>query len=127
MGGHLATDLGADYVNVAQIFGTGSFYAVELTPAGFGPLQVMHAWLVPNNSLERALMDVGHNLLFDARLVLEAGDSGAPLQGPIPMRSLGAAFAPEQELQYFHPQPLPADYDLVIFLRSSTPSTMLPP
>ena len=124
---YLATALGADYVNVAQIFGTGSFYAVEQNPGAFGPLKVFQAQLVPNNSLERVFTDVGHSLLFDARLIPQGDDSAAVLHGPIPMRSIGATFVPGWDERNFIPLLLPDDYDLVIFSRSSTPSTLLPP
>ena len=82
MGRHLPTELGADYVNVAQLFGTGAFYAVEQDPRGFGPLQVFQARLVPNNSLERVFTAVGHSLLFDARLIPRAATPPPCCSGP---------------------------------------------
>ncbi len=122
MGDHLTSALGPDYVNVALLFGTGSFNAI----AKNGGLQVFQAGLLPNNSLERVLTDVRHSLLFDARTIPQGGDSVGPLLEAIPVRSIGATFDPTQELRYFGPQVLPHDYDLLIFLLHTSASTMLP-
>ena len=122
MGAYLDADLGADYVNLGFLFGTGSFNAIG--NQGFTKYATA---LVLNNSLEAAFMGTGQQrLLLDARSVAQGGDSAAPLRGPIPMRSIGALFLSDQASHYFVPTLLPNDFDLLIFLASSTPSIILP-
>jgi len=122
MGALLDSTLGSDYRNLGFLFGTGVFNAVG--DQGFTKYETA---LVLNNSLEAAFMETGQQrLLFDARRIPQGGDSAAPLRGPIPMRSIGALFLSDQESHYFIPALLPNDFDLLIFLASTTASTILP-
>ena len=52
--------------------------------------------------------------------------AAAPLAGPLPMRSIGAAFTPGRDLQYFAQTLLPGDYALLLYFATTTPSTLLP-
>jgi erythromycin esterase len=122
MGYYLATALGPDYVNLGFLFGTGAFNAIG--DRGFTKYQ---ATLVPNNSLEAAFTRTGlQRLLLDARLMPQGADSAAALRGPIPMRSVGALFYSDKQAQFFYAALLPGDFDLLIFIDQTTPSTILP-
>jgi len=50
----------------------------------------------------------------------------APLGGPIPMRSIGALYNPQSASAFFTRQVFPNDFDLLIFVRQATQSTLLP-
>ncbi len=123
MGGQLRSDYGGDYVNLAFLFGSGSFNAINTT---YGQLQVCTASTIPSNSIEAVFKETGKPLLLlDARELAGGGDAAAPLRGPIPARSIGAAFEPGSEQAYFYPIILPDDFDLLIYVSTSSPSTLL--
>jgi erythromycin esterase len=127
MGSHLRQALGPDYLNVGFAFGSGSFNAVEQSEAGQSRgLHAMSTSSVATGALEAYLDAVGSpRLLLDARRIA-ATAAAAPLAGPIPMRSIGAVFVPGRDLQYFSQALLPGDYDVLIYLATTTASTLLP-
>jgi len=123
MGSYLGASYGADYVNLGFAFGHGRFNAVGSN----APLQSWDAELIPANSLEAAFAGTEKQLaLLDTRLIPAAGPSAAPLAGPIPMRSIGAVFNPSIESAYFTSAILPGDFDLLLYVNSTTASTLLP-
>lgn len=122
MGAHLAT-LGSDYVNLGFLFGHGAFNAVAVG----GGQQAFIADYVPSNSLEAAFSStLQPRLLFDARRIPQGGQAAAPLAGPIPMRVIGAVYNPVLAASYYSPAVLPHDFDLLIYLETTTASTLLP-
>jgi erythromycin esterase len=125
-GGHLRRAYGSAYVNLGFLFGTGGFNAVGAgtARAGLGP---HNAQLVPNGSLEALFVATGaQRLLFDARSVLTAKAIAAPIGGPVRIRRIGSVFNPAVEPQYFVNLTLPDVFDLLIYVRSTTPSVLLP-
>jgi len=127
MGAALRSAYGDDYVNLGFLFGTGSFNAVEMSGSRHMSLRALSANVVPDGSLESLFFGMDQPLLlFDARRIPEAGSAAGILAGPLPMRSIGAAFDPAQEADYFGPTMLPDEYQLLIFVRTSSPSTLLP-
>lgn len=123
MGGHLRAKYAADYVALGFLFGRGRFNAVAPT----GQLTYFVLESVPDNSLESQFLSVGKSLaLFDTRQIASGGADAAPLAGPIPMRSIGALYNPQSSSSYFTQQLFPNDFDLLIFVRQATQSTLLP-
>jgi hypothetical protein len=59
-------------------------------------------------------------------LTCAGGADAISLAGPILMRSIGALFNPANEPAYFTSQVFPNDFDLLIFVRQATQSTLLP-
>jgi erythromycin esterase len=126
MGSYLRTAYGDGYVNAGFVFGTGGFNAVGGSGTN-GALQPFQATTVPDGSIESAFGGISQaRALFDARLIAAGGAPAAPLAGPIRMRSIGAVFSPSQELNFFGMQLFPGDFDLLIYLATTTPSTILP-
>jgi erythromycin esterase len=123
MGSYLATSYGSDYVNLGFAFGHGHFNAVGSN----APLQSWDAEQIPSNSIEAAFTSAGKSLaLFDTRLIPGGGLAAAPFVGPIRMRSIGAVFNPSAESAYFYNALFPNDFDLLVFVNSTTASTLLP-
>ena len=121
MGSYLGAKYGSDYVNLGFAFGHGRFNAVGAN----APLQSWDAELIPSNSIEAAFITTGKQLaLLDTRLIPKA-TAAAPLAGPIPMRSIGALFDPSEESEYFYNALFPNDFDLLVFVSSTTASTLL--
>ena len=122
MGSYLGSNYGSDYLNLGFAFGHGHFNAVGVN----APLQTWDAELIPSNSIEAAFTTAGNQLaLLDARLIPGAGAAAAPLAGPIPMRSIGALFDPTAESAYFYNALFPNDFDLLVFVNTTTASTLL--
>jgi erythromycin esterase len=124
MGDPLASALGANYLSVGQIFGTGRFNAVGVDT----PLQPWEVTdLLPTNSLESVFSRTGEPLLlFDARRITRDEPAAAQLANPILMRVIGARFDPDRGGDYFYPALLPADFDLMVYVDVSTPTRLLP-
>jgi erythromycin esterase-like protein len=123
MGSILGAQYGSDYVALGFVFGHGGFNAVGTS----GFLQAWDAELLPPNSIEAAFSANGKQLaLLDARQITGGGSAAAPLAGPIPLRSIGSFFDPSTELEFFSNAFLPGDYDLILFVNQTTPSTLLP-
>ena len=127
MGGLLRSAFGQDYVNIGLLFGTGTFNAVGPLSNGFQGLQAWTASLLPSGSIEALFAATGRPLLLlDARRIT-ADDSVPPmLAGSLLMRSIGAVFDPASEREFFSYEMFPADFQLLIFVQASTPSTLLP-
>jgi erythromycin esterase len=126
MGSYLRSAYGAGYVNVGFAFGMGSFNAVGGSGTN-GALQPFQATLVPDGSIESAFAGTSQaRLLFDTRLIGGGGAAAAPLAGPILMRSIGALYSPSEEPVYFALQIFPGDFDLLVYLATTTRSTILP-
>jgi erythromycin esterase-like protein len=124
MGGNLRAKYGPDYVALGFLFGQGRFNAVA---SATGQLTTFNVTQVPDNSLESQFLSVGKSLaLFDTRQIPSGGSDAASLAGPIRMRSIGAVFNPATETAYFATQVFPNDFDLLIFVRQATQSTLLP-
>ncbi|MEP6618746.1 MAG: erythromycin esterase family protein [bacterium] len=124
MGGYLGSMYGADYVNLGFVFGHGSFNAVG---GGTGTLGPQQANLVVDHSIEQAFVGTGQpRLLFDTRTLVVGGAAADVLRGPIGMRSIGAVFSPNSEALYTAPSFFPNDFDLLIYLESTSASKLLP-
>jgi erythromycin esterase len=127
MGSYLRAAYGDDYVNLGFLFGRGGFNAIPATGIGYAGLRSWDAELVPNGSLEAVFVATGQpRLLFDARRIAAAGPVAAPLAGPLAMRTIGSIYDPALEASYFGIQIFPGDFQLLIFIGSTTPSALLP-
>jgi erythromycin esterase len=127
MGGALRTAYGDDYVNLGFLFGTGGFNAYGFEGGRYTSLRAFSASLVPEGSLESVFVATGRPLLlFDTRLIAGGGSAAAPLAGPISMRSIGAVYNPAYEANTFVSAVFPSDYQLLMFVQSAAPSTLLP-
>lgn len=126
MGAHLEARYGADYRPLGFAYGTGSFYAVLLENDQLKDVRVHSSNQVRSRSIEEAFMGVNAPLLLlDLRRTL-AGDAGSdPLRRPMLMRNVGSAFDPRNELSFHATRLFPADFDLLLFVRSGTPATSL--
>ena len=124
MGDWLSSSLGADYLNLAFLFGRGRFNAIG--PSLSGSLRAWDAQQVPANSLEALFLETGApRLLLDTRRIASGGPAAAPLLGPIRMRSIGAVFDPNAELFYFVSHVLPLDFDLLMFVSATNETRLL--
>jgi erythromycin esterase len=123
MGSYLRSSYGADYVNLGFLFGTGGFNAVGENGEG---LKAWTATLVPGSSIEAIFLGTGRSsLLLDTRTLTDAG-APAQVRGPLPMRSIGSTFSTANESAYFTVSLFPNDFDLLVYLQTTTPSTLLP-
>ena len=126
MGAALRSAYGDDYVNLGFVFGTGFFNAIEQNGSAFGNLQAWSTSVVPDGSIESIFMATGRPLLlFDTRGIAAGGSAAALLAGPLLMRSIGSTFSRAWEAYYFYSQVFPADFQLLLFVRSTTPSHLL--
>ncbi|MEJ2187210.1 MAG: erythromycin esterase family protein, partial [Gemmatimonadota bacterium] len=125
MGDSLAHALGDAYVNVGFLFGHGSFNARDARN-----LRSLVAWntdYIPDDAIEALFMGTGQpRLLFDARDIADGGEAAKPLGGPIPMRSIGAAYDPDHPERSFVLQLFPRYYNLLLYVEETTASTLLP-
>jgi erythromycin esterase len=127
MGARLAALLGADYRPIGFAFGTGRFNALlQQTTTATTP-QPFTAQVIPTGSIEEAAVAAsGSALLIDMRTIGVGSADAAPLAGPIAMRTIGLGFNPNTERAYFPIRLFPADFDALLFIRETTPSTLLP-
>lgn len=124
MGGHLRAAYGSDYVNLGFLFARGGFNAAESVG---GAVQTWTVNDVPPTSIEAIFAGTGEQrLLFDARQIPAGGDAAALLRGPIDMRSIGSVYSPSAPSGYFSAHWFPGDFDLLLYLDTTTPSTLLP-
>lgn len=125
MGSLLRAAYGDDYVNLGFLFGGGQFNAVGCGPGG--SLSACVTNLVPGGSLEDLFAAAGQSLsLFDTRRIAAAGAVAAPLAVPISMREIGAVFQMGSDASYFQNQLFPADFQLLIYVKTTTASKLLP-
>jgi len=123
MGGHLRAAYGRDYVNLGFAFGTGGFNAVGLNGEGLKSWQTN---FIPTNSIEAIFAGTNKfGLLLDTRTI-SSGGAATTLSGPIVMRSIGSSFNGSAESSFFGPVTLPAAFDLLLFIQTTTPSQLLP-
>ncbi len=128
MGGGLNARFADDYRALAFAFGTGTFNAVKQTETTFESVVPLTSSTYPNASIEDAFMGTNAPLLLlDMRKTSGSDPAGRVLRGPIAMRSIGCCYDPTKESQYFGQLRLfPVDYDLLVFVRAGTASTLLP-
>ena len=127
MGAGLNARYGADYRALAFAFGTGRFNAVRQEGTTLGIPQSLNAQAVPSRSIEEVFVRTNLALvLLDMRKALAGGAPAHALRGPIAMRSIGSAFDANLESLYFVQRIFPGDFDLLLFVRGSTASTLLP-
>ncbi|MBP6773760.1 MAG: erythromycin esterase family protein [Gemmatimonadaceae bacterium] len=127
MGAQLGIDYGSDYRPLGFSFGRGAFNAILQQGATAGTLQSHTVQLVPVRSLEDAFLSTTiPMLLLDARKLLTGGNAAQPLRGPIATRTIGTLYNPSTEASYFPLRVLPYDFDLMIFVRDGTATTLLP-
>lgn len=123
MGGYLRQAYGSDYLTLGMLFGTGAFNAAFSTQ----PVRAWTASTIVNNSLEAAFVRTGKTIaLFDARTITSGGVAAAPLGDAVSMRVIGLGYNANNELQYFMPASVPHDFDLLLYVTTSHPSTLLP-
>ena len=127
MGGALQAAFGTDYLSLGFLFGTGAFNAVAGPGTGFSGVRPWTASLIPDNSVEALFMRAGgERLLLDARRIGAGGPAAALVGGPLPMRSIGSLYDPRLEQNFFYGQAFPADFQLLLFVRATTATTLLP-
>lgn len=129
MGANLAARYGADYVNAGFAFGTGSFNASLYTANGAvaGPLAPQAVTRVLPGSVEAYAAATGvPRFLVDARAIAGAAPA-APLAGPLPMRLIGSRYVTDaDDAASYGRTPLPDDFDLLIYLQTTSASQRLP-
>jgi erythromycin esterase len=130
MGDHLSRRYGAEYLAMAQTFGTGSFNAVFVSNANVNlDLRSYSVTGLRDESIENVFMAIGlDRLIFDARRLRSDSSAAAePLQGLLSMRSVGATYRPGNgPTGYQVPYSFRSDYDVIIWFRTATASTLLP-
>lgn len=126
MGRYLQTRYGADYRTVGFAFGQGRFNAVLQLPDDTFLLPQVHAvTFVAAQSLEETFLKTSAEIaLIDMRRTITGGAAAAPLIASMTMRSIGSAFKTGNDAAYFQKQFFPADFDLLMFVRTSTPTTL---
>ncbi len=127
MGGFLLARFGVDYRPLGVAFATGRFNALLQQGASTGAVQSHQVTAAPLRSMEAAFLGAtSPRLLLDTRRIAQGGASAAPLAGPIAMRTIGVGFNPNTPNAYAAAKLFPADFDLLLFFRESTPTTLLP-
>lgn len=122
LGTHLRDAFPNDYVAVGFAFGSGVLNAVS-----GGTVQAVRPSDVPAEWIENAFLQTGKDyLLLDARTIPMGGAVAAPLAGPISMRSIGSTFNVIAPSGFYRKQSFPADFDLLVFVRSASETTLLP-
>lgn len=123
LGGHLIKELDAKLVNFGMVFENGGFNAVNSQ----GMVQSYNVSPRPN--------DVGYAFFFDQTgshiAVFDIRDARTSLlhkmwsQGNTVFET-GALFNPANEVEYVHTIDLPNKYDAIYWIKSVSPSTLLP-
>jgi erythromycin esterase len=127
MGWHLGGSLGADYVNAALTFSSGTFTAVTLLSGGASAgLSEYYIGGSEVGSIEETMSATGYSrLILDARSL---DRDGAPVGlRRLVMRSIGCCFNPTASTSvYATTVLLPQDFDIVIWFGTTTASRLLP-
>ena len=126
MGSRLNQAFGNDYVPVGFAFGSGGLNAVEgFRPNVYGSLKAFDAPAPLIESYEALLSQAdAPNFYLDLRQV--SGPAGAWLANPRAFRAIGSVyFASTPEVHYGTLQ-VTSLYDILIFIRTTTPSQLLP-
>ena len=127
MGAFLLARYGTDYRPLGVSFASGRFNAQLQQGATLGAVQSQQVSSAPPRSIEEAFLGAtSARLLLDARRIPQGGPNAAPLAGPIVMRTIGVGYNPNTPNVYASPKLFPSDFDLLLFLRESTPTTLLP-
>jgi erythromycin esterase len=127
MGGALRAKHGRSYLNAGFLFGTGGFNAIEFTSSGTSlGLRSLSIGSIEPNTFESVFAATGMpRLILDTRRVREA--DGAPLVGPLRMRSIGSGYYPTiPPITWYTPVILPDDYDMLIWFSSASASRLRP-
>ena len=125
MGSLLRTAYGDDYVNLGFLFGSGQFNAVGCGPGG--SLSACVTTLVLPGSIEALFGATGQPLtLFDTRRIAAGGAAAAVLSVPIAMRNIGAVYQPGNDSAYFSGNLVPQEFQLLIYVKTTTASLLLP-
>jgi erythromycin esterase len=128
MGGYLRRWLGPSYLIVGFSFDRGSFNAVIRNATGGSGLGRTTVEPAPEGSYEYEFQRLGHpRFLLDLRpLRGSAPASAAWMNGPLPIRNVGAVFNTDVPSYGFAPKRLPSSYDVIIHFSETTASTLLP-
>lgn len=79
------------------------------------------------SSLEAAFAATNQPLrIFDARRIASGGTAASMLDRALRMRSIGSVYMASTASAYFDQTLIPLDYDAIIWLISTTQSTLLP-
>lgn len=129
MGAYLREQFGSELLTVGFAFGAGSFNARRARSVFDqpGPPQVHHIAEPPPNSYEAGLRSMG---LPQAILDLAAPRAGesvdAWLDGPRPMRMIGALYEPTAPERFLYPARLSREYDVIAYVDFATATRLLP-
>lgn len=120
LGGGLKKRFGPRALLVGMTFQGGTFRAVEQDAEGrYGGIRSLRAPELPADGLERHLSQAaGRAALFDLR----PASGPSPLHGSLPMRRIGASFAPSRPEASFTPVRLAEDFDLLAYVAESSPT-----
>lgn len=123
LGRHLQTAYGSEYLAVGLAHGGGVVNAVY----GNGTVQAVRPELPPATWLERAFLRTNKPLLlFDARRIPQGGARSAPFAGPITMQMIGSTYSLSSPSGFPVTTALPAHFDALLFVESTTETTLLP-
>lgn len=127
MGHHLRTEFGSDLVIVGFDFHHGGFEAVTITDAGtMAGLNDHNVEYPPKGSYEYYFHAAGMDrFVLDLRDVAMRTPATSWLQGPRPMRFIGAGFVPSRPEYTMKDVSLPSLFDLVVYFDSTTASLPL--
>lgn len=125
MGADLDEKYGSDYLPIGFAFGSGGLNAVEGLGAGaFGSLRSFNAPAPVTDSYE-AVFDRMDAPDFYLDLRHAPPDPHLWLQGPHQFRAIGSVYFPQTPNVHFSMTALTAQYDVLLFIRTTTPSTLL--
>ena len=127
MGRVLRDSLANDLVILGFSFAQGSFNAVRRSGSTLSGLQPLTAAPPQPWSYEHYFSATEQpRFLLDLRNRSAAGDSAAWLAGPRRFRSIGAVYDPDNDDPFGYNAQLPNEFDLVIYVATSSPSMLLP-
>ena len=126
MGGVLAGAYGTDYLPIGFGFESGGLNAIEGIAGGtFGKLKSFTAPPAIEGSYDRLFSETNApNFLLDLRTA--SGDGKTWLIGPHQMRNIGSTYFPATPDVHYGGISMPSFFDVLIFVRTTTPSTLLP-
>jgi erythromycin esterase len=126
MGANLAQRLGSAYLPIGFFFYNGGLNAFEADANGnLVSLHAMTALPAPDSTYESVMAQASWpNYYFDART--GPADVRRWLAGPGTTRTVGAVFAPSIASFGFQQIRISEEYDVAMFIKTVTPSTLLP-
>lgn len=128
MGWWLNQRLQEDYLSIGFAIGTGSFYAVTLTETHQAQgIRLQRLLPLRENSHEFIFQSTGIPIfMLDLRNFPDEGIVYQWLTEHYYMRSIGVAYRPESNPEYFTiPTQLSVAYDAIIYIEQTTASTLL--